>query len=315
MFNYSNYLSRVKPYFSPLFLDLAGDDDVILLVGSGRSGTTWAQELINEQYEHRVVFEPFFPKMVPSTPKRLSGRYISPQKKAHKIDIAIEQVLSGKIRNRWVDQFNRRAIYRRRLIKSIRLHLALKRVKVRNPQIKIVFMMRHPCAVVASQVKTDWGFRKASVFTKQSDLVDDYLRPFLPYIEQAQSDFEERIYKWAIENYVVLKQFKPDDIHILFYEELVAHPKKTLVDLFHYLQYELKSSWQEAIEKPSVTTISDRVDIKTDDRLNGWRHQISDDELTRAVEILSVFGLNKIYNEHAMPNSRAVYDMFQRDLE
>lgn len=41
---------------TPPFFDLAGENVVCFLAGSGRSGTTWVQEMINYNDDFRILF-------------------------------------------------------------------------------------------------------------------------------------------------------------------------------------------------------------------------------------------------------------------
>jgi hypothetical protein len=67
------------------------------------------------------------------------------------------KVFTGEIRNRWIDRQNERIYSRYRLIKEIRINLALKWLHDNFPEVPILFLMRHPCAVVASRMELGWA--------------------------------------------------------------------------------------------------------------------------------------------------------------
>ena len=97
-------------------------------------------------------------------------------------------ILSGKIRHEWIDKFNRRIFSRRRLIKDIRAQLFLKWIKYNFPEIPILLLLRHPCAVANSRLKLGWG-ATLNDFLVQEALMDDFLNPFKKEIQSAHNMF------------------------------------------------------------------------------------------------------------------------------
>lgn len=61
----------------------------------------------------------------------------------------------GQLRSKWADRWNQSKIYHRRLIEDIRADLMLKWLYDQLPTMKIIFLMRHPCATVSSQLAMD----------------------------------------------------------------------------------------------------------------------------------------------------------------
>lgn len=49
----------LKKFICRLNLVIGGFDDVLFLLGEGRSGTTWVQEVLNFDGKYREMFEPF----------------------------------------------------------------------------------------------------------------------------------------------------------------------------------------------------------------------------------------------------------------
>ena len=138
---------------------LDGEDyrQSILLAGTGRSGTTWVQECINRDNSYRVMFEPFHPLKIPLLKDWSMGQYIPEHNLEEKFLIPTKTILSGGIRHPWIDNFNRKHFVRKRLIKEIRAHLFLKWIKVNFPEIPIIFLLRHPCAVANSMRQLGLG--------------------------------------------------------------------------------------------------------------------------------------------------------------
>ncbi|UCH58531.1 MAG: hypothetical protein JSV61_09955, partial [Anaerolineales bacterium] len=124
------------------------DQDVrrsILVAGTARSGTTWLADLIASQIPCRMMFEPFNPELVPEYSSFHYFQYMPPGKQGIDFHTYARKVLSGEIRNRWIDRQNERVFPKYRLIKEIRVNLALKWLHENFPDVPILFIIRHPC--------------------------------------------------------------------------------------------------------------------------------------------------------------------------
>ena len=285
------------------FLDLAGNEGVIFLAGSGRSGTTWVQLLINYQHDHRMIFEPFWPKRVRFVP--YFKPYLREDEPAPAFRQATQRIFQGHFRNRWTDRRNQRRIYRKRLIKDIRAHLFLKWLHHHFPSTKIVFLMRHPCAVVSSRLRLKLPLHKKELphIFKQKPLLDDFLAPFLPLVQEYQEPFEAHILLWAIQNYVPLQQFKTGELFLLFYEELCQQPEAILPRLFDFLELPLKANVFETFHRPSYMARRQSAIVTGGSLIDSWREHVTPEQIKNACRILSHFGLDLIYSEESMPCS------------
>lgn len=304
------------------FLDLAGDR-VVFLAGSGRSGTTWVQEIINYRHDHRVIFEPFQPKEVNFlAPQSTSHLYLRPEEQAPSFRPQALRILFGRFRTVWSDQSNPPGIYRRRLIKDIRANLLLRWLAVQMPSLKIVFLMRHPCAVSLSQIKMGWLKDPTPLrrLVLQPNLATDFLQPLLPLILAVEDPFEINILFWAIQNYVPLKQFslhpedspsQRDNILLLFYEELCTEPERELTRLFNFLELSPSDNVFRTWHKPSTMAKPWSAVVSGASLVDGWRDEVSSQQVDRAVTLLRHFGLDQIYHEGPMPSyrSKPVYNI------
>ena len=81
--------------------------------------------------------------------------------------------------------------------------------------------------------------------------------PFKEGIEKAEGYFEKLIYFWCIENYVPLKQFRNNDIHIAFYENFCKYPKKEVERLFDFIG----KYFDERIYNEKLSTVINVVSV------------------------------------------------------
>jgi hypothetical protein len=285
------------------FSDLA-EKTTVLLAGSGRSGTTWVQELINHRHDHRAIFEPFLGSMVPFCSHFQRKQYLRETDDSPEFLGPARTILGGAFRNDWTDQYNDRPIYHKRLIKDIRANLMLHWLHRHFPAVPIVFLMRHPCAVVASQLRGRWGLNAADLL-KQPQLVDDFLGPFVGLIRCARDDFENLLLVWCVENYVPLRQFRRGELLVVFYEELVRYPSREVGRLFHFLRRPVEPGAFEQLRRPSAQSRSWSTILTGDDLLEPWRRDLDASQIRRAAQYLRLFGLDELYGEDAMPRTQA----------
>ena len=74
------------------------------------------------------------------------------------------------------------------------------------------------------QSKKDWVWMTDPMkFLDQPELVEDYLLPFIPLINEVseRGDYLEKLLLiWCIINYIPLKQFNKEELLIVFYEDV-----------------------------------------------------------------------------------------------
>jgi hypothetical protein len=272
----------------------------LFLAGSGRSGTTWLQEIINYDNDYRLMFEPFYPEKVDILRHWELFQYLSPSNNEPEYLEPTKKILSGDIRNKWIDKYNRKLFPKKRVIKDIRANLFLYWIKQKFPEIPIIFIMRHPCAVANSKLQGNWDHQLNNFFSQQ-DLISDFLQPFQNEINDLNSNFEKHIFSWCIENYIPLKQFRDDEMHLIFYENLCTNPEKEIKDLFAFIGKNYDSKVLKHVFEPSLETSNRSAIVTGSNLISSWRQKISNDQITRTVEILSMFGLDRIYNDGNSP--------------
>ena len=284
------------------FFDLAWRPTVFL-AGTGRSGTTWVEEIINWRHDYRVIFEPFYPARVPLCGVFPETTYLRADEPAPDHYRAARTVVSGRFRNSWTDQFNHRRIYRKRLIKDVRANLFLHWLHRRFPALPIVFLVRHPCAVVVSQQKALWR-PSAAEFLEKPALVSDYLEPFVNVIQSVEDDFDQKVIAWCVKNFVPLQQFRRGEMLVMFYEDLVTEPETEIRRLFEFLGQTFTPEALAQWKRPSALVRADSAIVTGDDSLNAWRRHLTGKQIGRAVSLLREFGLDRLYGAESSPRIR-----------
>lgn len=308
---------KIKSFFFRfLSFDMNSDsDNTILLAGTGRSGTTWVSNLINFKNDYRYMFEPFHNQKVKIMQKNFEYRqYLNPNKLSENHYQLIKKVVQGKVRNLWIDSHNRKLLSKHRLIKDIRANFILYYIYKYFPEIPIIFVIRHPCAVAYSKIKLGWKIDLDNLL-QQEQLNRDYLNPYRSFIKDVNkngTDFEKHIVLWCIENYIPLKQFEDiDDILFLFYENLCLYPEQEIPRLFKYLGKQADDRVYSILNIPSQVTRKDSSINVGENIIKSWGVKITLDQMERSKEILREFGLDTLYNT----NSIGEYNELQRVIK
>ena len=277
----------------------------IIVAGSGRSGTTWVSEIINFDNRYRFIFEPIRPEVLPILKDLSHKQYLRPENDDRVFLDPIDKILSGRIRNVYLDKHNMRIFARQALIKIIRGHLLLCWLHRHYPMIPIVFLLRHPCAVVNSKLRIGWDAEELEGFLDQEDLVRDHLSPFVDHIREDLSEFERHVFIWCIENYVVLRQFPENGMFIMFYENLCESPETELPRLFSYLGRDVDERALRFVQRQSATATKYRSPSTQRD-IGRWAKHISDDQVESCVRILALFGLDALYDSNPRPHGKGL---------
>lgn len=285
-------------YFNPE----ADSRKSILIAGTARSGTTWLGDLIASQIPSRILFEPFNPDLVPEYRGFHYFQYLRPGTENLEFRSFAHKVFTGEIRNRWTDRQNERIRSEYRIIKEIRVNLALKWLHDNFPEVPILFLLRHPCAVVSSRMELNWAAdRDIERFLSQPDLITDHLAPYMDLIKNAKTDEEKHAVIWSVSNLVPLKQFNPNEIKIVYYESLCIQPEIELPVIFAAIGQTYHHAKNDTVDRPSQTTRATSAVVTGTDKISGWGKKLSPSQIENILRVVDKFGLSHLYGDSYLP--------------
>lgn len=270
----------------------------IILAGSGRSGTTWIGNILSANPFVRTVFEPFDGRRVPEASHLPLRPYARPGQAKPEWESVIHQALTGKLNNAWVNRTSRVLWTRHILVKTIRATLLLGWLVDRfNP--RIVYVLRHPCAVVNSRLKLGWETH-LEVFLAQPELVADYLQPYLPVIESAETPTQKHAVMWAVENLVPLRQKVTTNWVVCTYEQFVSEPETEARRVLQAVG--LSYSWWVKRTMGQVSQVARPGGAITTGQnpITEWQNQLTTQQIDDILTIIASFGIG-IYGESPFP--------------
>jgi hypothetical protein len=287
----------------------------VFLAGLARSGTTWLASVINYHNDFRHINEPFNPWRGGVSDAFLYGLYLRPDESADKYVLPARRLITGAQGfNYMTHHYNRRVFCTRRMIKEVRANLWLKWLHERFPEMPIALLLRHPIATVNSRMKRGNTNYFARLFD-EPELIQDHLLPFRDEMERLRgaSEFEQRIFSWCVDHYVPLRQCRPGDLHLAYYEHFSETPETEIDALFKYFGVAYGDDVLTFIKRPSAVTRKDAA-IKTGKSVVAlWREEIPAEDIAKALRILAFFGLDRVYGEGAMPDPKAAEAILASD--
>lgn len=305
-------LKRIYRYLTcPLFFDKNNSTN-ILICGSGRSGTTWVEELVNYKAFYRVIFEPLHPTRGLKFRKIKPWHFIEDTLTDPEIELDFDKLFYGFYRKNWLDTWNlkRFRIYHGRIYKIIRGQGYLGYIKRNYPNLKLVYVMRHPLACLSSYYFRKWP-NKLDIFLGQNNLSAGILSDHLDYICSIKSTSGKIVLRWCIENLMAFSQPILRDTKVIFYENMLSNPRQEIKKLEAYLGYKFDSAIDEKFTKAAVHTgkqFSSKNNIK---QLKKWKSQLSEEQIDEAFEIISHFGFDEIYDLGFMPKKSNMAEITQ----
>jgi len=290
----------------------------VVVVSSSRSGSTWLADMLSIMLRLQQVFEPLHPKHSAEV-RRLTGfdpkqdHFRSYYLRASDIDPdwnrLLEAVLTGRARSRWTDAVPTIWSPQGYLIKMIRANLMLGYI-LDQFQPRLIYLVRHPCAVVHSRLTLGWS-ANARVLLTQEKLVEDYLQPWVSQIEREEDIVGSHALWWAVENLVAQRELSTRPHYRVFYEHLMLDPMQETKLIAEHVGLPASDIPKAVIENFSRT--SHRVGIDTPvARLVSWKEGLSQEDQFRVLDWVNRLGITW-YGMEIWPNDSSCRGTPPRD--
>lgn len=288
-------LAALNPALSKIQIGTAP----LLIIGEGRSGTTWIGETFSQAPQVLYYVEPCNPDNNSQGSPTDWTRYVHPSGSDPYYERYLTAAFEGLISpgQTWSRQkfWRRLRPSYRIVIKEIATFMSLEWVYQRfNPSVLVV--LRHPCGVALSNRDRNAHReeqQRLRLLRKNSELVDTHLAPYLSTIEKAQTPLEVSSAIWAIRNKVFANTYNQYPWQMLYYEDLCQRPQETFRSLFD--KFELP--WNQSIEQ-FIDYKTNRVEPGTFStgrithrQIDKWKRRLTPAEIDQVRRIVAPFEL------------------------
>jgi hypothetical protein len=294
--------------------------NTIVIAGVPRGGTTWLYEiLLNSIPQSCGIWEP----LALYTNARLTKlnfswrEYIDPTKEWKEAEMFFRDILIGAnmslslIHNYSLFNFFRTIsksdTY---IVKFCRANRLLKWMVEKTGITSPILLIRHPCAVVASQlshgawdhVKENNNFEHPAI-NRQQLKKEPWIKEIIRHINTPE---EKLAITWCLDFYIPLSEPKPHPWILTSYEKLVTDGENEITRIFKSLSREVPKEVALYLKKPSTSTKVDSNVAMGRNRLDAWKKRLNEDQQEKILSLVSKFGLD-FYTDSLEPDYERLY--------
>jgi len=309
-------LQRVsRRTLSPLLLQATASRsydlrNTLVIAGSPRSGTTWLAELLNRIPRSAILFEPEHVQQVPEAREAgLSWHTI----KDPEVDWPLgrqffEKVFRGQLISSWTAAhvpLTSAVAPRTWIVKFVDANFMLGWLAKNFPIKSPALLVRHPCAVIASQLRRGWSNphppRLKGFLAKYPQFSD--------YLETLSDPAEFAAALWSMQTYAPLMLPRPWPFVLIPYEDLAADPQRELSRLFDAWQMTMPEGVLESAMRPSGTTDTGSALRAGADPRSAWLGSLSTRQIDSIFAVIRTFGLD-FYDAKGRPDRERLDALF-----
>ncbi len=306
----SHHLKYKIKTFSYKTISIFKDFDpsnAISLFCDPRGGSTWLAETLNTIANSTIIDEPLHLKNMKSLREmKFSWRqYIPEDAKWPEAKLFFHQVLRGK-------KLNAGTCYRNTPLEVIQAQQAILKiirgkallpwyVKQFDFKHKPLFVIRHPFAVIASQLNHkawNYAFHK---FQIPSSPFKEFYEPHEAFLKSLKTKEEQLTARWCMTNNIVLNH--PQNNHSwisINYEDLILKSNESFRHIFNVWDLEIPKILFSKINKPSTTTVG-KTQIESEQLLKGWQKKLSSTQIDRLQKVLDYFEVTYYSSREVLP--------------
>jgi hypothetical protein len=304
--------------------------DTIVVSGSPRSGTTWVLELLRTLPGYKALNEPLMYQDARNEHGFSWRTYLEPGEEADEQRDYLETVLTGQlgVSPAWYFEAKSRpaqllehATRDRLVVKFCRmnrmLHWFCRQFDIRGP----AFVVRHPCAVVASMMRHGkWdeddlhGEQRPEQALHANSLPPLLRDPFGDILTNIETQAEVLATIWCLDHYVPLMHHAETSYPwvLVPYERMVTEGQGELRRVTEALGVEMTAEMQNQLHQPS-SSVRDQLHRDTQKQLSKWRRRLSDRQINDILRIVDDVGLSNIYTRDLEPDYETMNEMQRRN--
>lgn len=224
-------------------------ENAIVISSEPRSGSTWLAEILHFKIKNSVInWEPLHLSegVVPKSLNYGWQPFIPGNSINKDYSLFLEKVFRGKLATDYTLILTgvREVIAAKYVItKLVRANLLLPFIIKNFPEVKPIFLLRHPVPTCISQLKNFQKIKEEELWQKAikpvygySEIMNnDLLKGHLKYIDSLNSYIEKKISIWCVFNKHNLQQLDDNEAIRVYYEELIINPEKETLKIINAL--------------------------------------------------------------------------------
>jgi hypothetical protein len=166
-----------------------------------------------------------------------------------------------------------------------------------------IYIVRHPCAVVASQLKQGgWGQVSSQFRIPYNKLYPEFYTQHKDFLLSIDSKVKVLTATWCLCNSIVLNHKENNKKWItMTYESLVTAGEQQLKRIEKRWGIELSTEAYQKLYKASATTVKGSPILEEKgSQLEYWRSQLSNYQIEEILEVLDYFKID-LYDDSVLP--------------
>lgn len=265
-----------------------------LLTSSPRSGSTLLGAVLNAIPRSCPLFEPLHLRNVPeASAAGFSWRtYRDPEVSWPEGEAFLHSVFAGSTVNDWTSRemaWRDIAFSRRQVVKFVRANRLLPWIVSHFSIPEPLLLMRHPCAVVASQLNYGWSSADAP---QRPEFVGEG-SAIARVLSELEGVEEFLAASWALDQMPALGVPGVPPWKIVTYEELTLHPEATIAAIAGHWDVPIKlKEALVALDRPSSVVSSGGVS-----GMAGWKSTLSTEQIDRILRTVRSLGITLYSDE------------------
>ncbi len=287
-------------------------EDTIVVACTGRGGSTWLAQIIAALPRHHLLWEQLHWRTNTECQEYGFGEpvYLTKERATSEQEQYIRRVLTGRT---LPSAINTSRYFRPWDLIRVRAYVAkfvtanmLLPWMVEPFGVRAVFMIRHPCAVVASQMKHGRWDEVGKDFCEHPALFDE--DPQLGRTFEGIRGTEEILaFNWAVQNILPLTQPQPAPWLTTTYEGLLENGMEEAARIFQSLGEPVPDRAKPMLNRSSATTDDADDPHRNREQLTKWRDRLSETQIDQILRVVHDVGIT-VYDEtpHPDPNHPAL---------
>jgi len=283
-------------------------EENLIIFSDPRGGSTWITEAIAQLPKTAVLWEPLHPSSAIKFNKLNFGwrQFIPEQETWNEAEMEFEKLFKGKILNNWTCYLSpsiRFLCADRMIIKFCRANAMIPWLTKRfNFTYDPIYLIRHPFAVVASQLNHGAWDANFNGFDIPNSPFNNLYTQHADFLLSLKTKEEALVATWCLTNLIPLRNTRNDKSWItVYYENLIRNPENEIERIFQRWGMEIPEKVGRQIKKASATTKDATFLDNIDKQCRKWKLFFDQHQISKMSAVLQYFEV-KHYTTDIFPN-------------